>query len=97
MSVADFCDLVWAEIWDDCPPMADHGTYHDIVTRLFLKGEPAHTITWKDAKGKTQRLSSHNPDITKPMPSDKMAAARALQQQVIEARKAAAVGSAPDG
>lgn len=97
MPLSDFCDLVWAEIWDDCAPMGDHGVYHMIVTRLIWKGEPAHTITWRDSNGKTHRLAEHTPDITSPVQGDKLAEARRLMEQVKQAREAARVASAPDG
>lgn len=51
-----FCDLVWAEIWDDCPPMGDHAQYHEIVTKLFIKCEDPAAITYKDHEGKVKRL-----------------------------------------
>lgn len=58
MSLSTFCDLVWAEIWDDCPPMGDQNLYRELMIRLIINGEDPEKITWVDSDGKTQRLSS---------------------------------------
>lgn len=57
MTLATFCDLVWAEIWEDCPAMGDQAQYRDIVTKLFIEGKPAWEITYDgyDDKGKKIR------------------------------------------
>lgn len=57
-----FCDLVWTEIWDDCPPMGDQHQYRDIMEKLFLRGMEPWQITYEttDKKGKkvTRRLGT---------------------------------------
>jgi hypothetical protein len=97
MTLSTFCDIVWAEIWDDCSPMGDQAKYRDIVYRLFIKGDDPATITYKDSKGKTRRLTDRSPDITAPTPKDKLEAARALYEQVRQAQEASRVASDPDG
>lgn len=57
MTLGELCDLIWVEIWDNCSAMADLNTYHDIVTRLFIKGERPSSITYKGADGKVHRLA----------------------------------------
>jgi hypothetical protein len=54
MTLQTFCDLVWLEVWNDCPPMGDHAQYREIVTKLFIEGKPAWEITYDghDDKGK---------------------------------------------
>lgn len=60
MTLQTFCDLVWLEIWEDCPPMGDHGQYRDIVTKIFLECKEPWEISYTtyDDKGKkvTKRL-----------------------------------------
>lgn len=62
MTLQTFCDLVWLEIWDDCPPMGDQSQYRDIVTKLFIECKNAWEITYQgyDDKGKkvTKRLAT---------------------------------------
>lgn len=57
MTLQTFCDLVWLELWNDCPPMGDHAQYREIITKLFIEGKPAWEITYDgvDAKGKKVR------------------------------------------
>lgn len=87
MSLQTFCDIVWAEVWDDCPPMGDQTQYRDIMYRLFIKGDPPHTITYKDAKGKLRRLSdAPRADISTPVDESKLDAARRLMSQVVGER-----------
>lgn len=57
MSLETFCDIVWAEIWDDCSPMGDQGQYRSIVSQMFLEGKDPHDIWFEttDGKGKKKR------------------------------------------
>ena len=84
MTLGTLCDLIWVEIWDDCSPMANQAVYRDIMMRLFIKGEKPHTITYKDASGKTKRLAE--PGTYAPERST-MASARALYEQVRKAKQ----------
>lgn len=65
MSLATFCDIVMAEIWDDCGAMADQVQYHSIVTQMFVEGKDPSDIWYEttDAKGKKKmkRLSEDAP------------------------------------
>lgn len=99
MSLSTFCDLVWAEIWDDAPPLGDQGLYRDIMIRLFIDGDEPHKITWTDSDGKTQRLTNQRGRGTSRGPSKSaLDEARALHQQLKAAREQAKqVASAPDG
>lgn len=54
---SDFLDALWADVWNDCPPLGDHAQYHEIITKLLIDGTPPHEITYKDAKGKTVTLA----------------------------------------
>ncbi len=98
MSLQTFCDIVWAEIWDDCPPMGDQSKYRDIMFRLIIKGESPHTITYKDAKGKIRRLAEPGEaDLSRPLPKSQMDAARALAKQLVGSKEQVRVASTPDG
>lgn len=99
MSLSTFCDLVWAEIWDDSPPLGDQSLYRDIMIRLFIDGDEPHTITWVDSNGKTQRLTSQRGHGTARAPSKQMLdQARALHEQLKAARdEAKRLASADDG
>lgn len=100
ITFSSFLDIVWAEIWGDCPPMVDHATYHDIVTKLFIDGLPPNQITYKDAKGKIQRLSTAvGPDgnIKGNYSKSAIQEARDMALQLKQAREAARVTSSDDG
>lgn len=84
-----FLSVIWAEIYDDCPPMGDHAEYRRIVTELFIEGKPAHKITYKDAKGKTQRLADAKPQIGQAVPKNTLSEARKIAEQLKQARLAA--------
>lgn len=62
LSVSDFCDLVWTEVWDDCPAMGDQHQYRDIMEKLFLQGMDPWNITYettdKNGKKVTRTLGS---------------------------------------
>lgn len=99
MSLSTFCDIVWAEIWDDCPPMGDQARYRDIMTRLFIDGDEPHDITWVDEKGKTHRLTDRPAGGVRGKPTvTQMADLRALHDKLKSGREAAKqVASTPDG
>lgn len=100
MTFETFLDVVWAEIYDDCPPMGDHAEYRRIVTELFVEGKQPNQITYKDAKGKTQRLANAQTEIGKAIPKNALSEARKIAEQLREARlaaeKDAAVASSGD-
>lgn len=75
MPLSTFLDIVWAELWDDVSPMADRSRYHKILVELFVEGKDPYDITWKDEKGKTQRLSNQ-----RTMSTDSKPAASAMDQ-----------------
>lgn len=99
MTLAELCDVVWVEIWDNCSAMADLNTYHDIVTRLFIKGERPSSITYKGADGKQHRLAEPGSDGD--MDRSKLAQARKLHEMMQQMKQQAtpppAVASPPDG
>lgn len=87
MTLETFCDIVWAEIWDDCPPLGDQAQYRDIMVRLFIDGEEPRNITWKDAQGKTHRLTEPQPGRLGGKPNKAtMDEARALHERLKAAR-----------
>lgn len=96
MTLSTFCDVVWAEIWDDCSPLGDQGKYREIVYRLFIKGDPPHEITYKDADGKTKSLASRKPGEG-PAPTEMLSQARDLLEQVRQAKADTGVTSPDDG
>lgn len=56
LSLSDFCNVVWLEIWNDCSPMGDMHQYRRIVTELFIDGKDPYDIFYEvtehDKKGK---------------------------------------------
>lgn len=97
MALSTFCDIIWAEIWDDCSPMGNQSQYRDIMFRLFIKGDEPGSITYKDADGKLRNLAQRKPDISAPTPKDLFDEARRLHEQVMQAQEATGVASDPDG
>src|SRR5690606_34041387 len=51
----EFLDLVWAEIWDDCPPLGDHAQYRSFVTQMFVEAKPYEAISYTDTEGKVHK------------------------------------------
>lgn len=64
MSLSTLCDVIWAEIWDDCPALGDQTQYREIMVKLFIDGEDPANITWTDAEGKKHRLSKRRSGST---------------------------------
>ena len=102
MSLADFCDLVWLEIWNDCSPMGDLSEYRRIVTELFIDGKDPHDITYEvtdyDGKGKPVKKMKRLSDTrgSKHGPSDEqMTQLRELQQKLKQGGRGR-VTSSPD-
>lgn len=95
MGLSTFLDIVWAEIWDDCPPLGDQAQYREIMVRLFIDGDAPHEITYTTSDGKTHRLSEppRRRGVRGKPSKDQMDAARALHEQ-LKAAKAAATGLA---
>lgn len=54
MTLERFCDLVWLEIWDDCPPLGDQGQYRRIMSEYFIECKDPWNIIYEthDDKGK---------------------------------------------
>lgn len=98
MTLETFCDLVWAEIWDDCPPLGDQARYRDIMTRLFIDGDDPEQITWVDDDGKTHRLSDgpRRPKGAKPSKQE-MDQLAALQERIRQLKSKGEVASSGDG
>lgn len=91
MTLATLCDIIWAEIWDDCPPLGNHAQYREIMHRYFIVGEDPSKITWKDADGKTHRLSDGPKRAPGTGPTKKEWDDLAnLREQMRQAREAAA-------
>lgn len=91
LTLSDFCDLVWAEVLDDCPPMGDHAQYRDIVHKMFIEGLEPHDIWWTDHDGKSHRLTepARKKGVSGRPSKEQFAAAAALQEQLRAAREAA--------
>lgn len=98
MTLETFCDLVWAEIWDDCPALGDRTRYREIMERLFIDGDAPENITWVDDDGKTHRLSDgpKRPKGSKPT-KDQMAQLAQLQERIRQAKVNRGVASPGDG
>lgn len=58
MSLSTLLDIIWAEIYDDCPPLGDIHQYREVIQQLYIEGKDPHSITYTDAKGKTKRLAT---------------------------------------
>lgn len=109
MSLSDYCDIAWTEIWDDCPPMGDHGQYRGIIEKLFLLGLKAWEITYQttDAKGKKVTKTLGNkpaPGIGRNPPKNQMAQAeewmaraKQLYAEQQAAKRVLELESPPDG
>lgn len=69
MTLSTFCDIVWAEIWDDCPALGDQAQYREVMVRLIIDGDDPATITWTDHAGKTRRLTEPQPGRVRGRPS----------------------------
>ena len=88
MPLETFCDIVWAEIWDDCSAMGDQSQYRSIVTQMFIEGKDPHDIWYEttDAKGKKKRKRlASEPGRTADGKRD-LQALRDLMQAAAEAR-----------
>lgn len=97
MTLETFCDLVWAEIWDDCPPLGDQARYRDIMVRLFIDGDEPDQITWVDDKGKTHRLSDTKaPSGGKASKAD-MAKLAEMHERIRQLKLGGQVASPDDG
>ena len=99
MSLATWCDLTWAEIWDDCPPMGDRVRYRDIMVRVIIDGDDPVNITWVDEKGKTHRLSNESSRKGAAPSKQEFSQLAALQERIRIAQEKAkgAVTSTDDG
>jgi hypothetical protein len=99
MSLATWCDLTWAEIWDDCPPMGDRVRYRDIMVRLIIDGDDPVNITWVDEKGKTHRLSNESRKPGQRPSQQQFSELASLQERIRIAQEKAksAVASTDDG
>jgi hypothetical protein len=86
MTLANFCDLVWLEVWDDCPALGDQHEYREIVHNLFFEGLEPGEIEVTDPDGNTRRIKAARPaepvDLSRPVPRDAMAALSDLRAQI---------------
>lgn len=88
MSLRTFCDLVWLEIWDDCPAMGDQATYRDIVTKLFVECKNPWEIFYDGYTDKGKKVRKRLAPIPatlsggKPSTGNAVADARALFEQL---------------
>ena len=72
MTLSDFCDLVWMELWDDCPAMGDQVKYRESLMAIFYEGrEIRHEPRGRSAKAPMK------PDLSRPLPSE---AVKAMQE-----------------
>lgn len=98
MTLETFCDLVWTEIYDDCPALGDRVRYRDIMERVFIDGDDPSQITWVDDDGKTHRLSDgpKRPKGAKPSKAE-FGQLAALQERIRQVKAERAVASPGDG
>lgn len=89
MPLETFCDIVWAEIWDDGPPMGDQAQYRSIVTQMFVECKDPSDIWYEttDAKGKKKRQRLAEPGKDASGRRD-LSALRALMEQAKAAAQA---------
>jgi hypothetical protein len=96
MSLCTLLDLVWAEIYDDVGPMGDQTQYREIVTKIYIDGQDPRTITYKDAHGKTKRLSMSG-GRGGSVSSGQLDQIRMLQEHARRLAEAQKLASPPDG
>lgn len=106
ISLSDYCDVVWLEIWDDCSPMGDTHQYRRIVTELFIDGKDAYDIFYEvtehDKKGrprkKVKRLAASPSSVSR---TQQMTSATTVLDQwrarSAELKAQREVASTPDG
>lgn len=85
VSLSEFCDLVWLELWDDAPQLGDRSEYRDLLVKLYLEGVEPGSLEVTGPDGKLRKISGPRsgvtPDLKKPLPGyakDALAEARAL-------------------
>lgn len=88
MSLSTFCDLVWTEIWDDCPAMGDQQQYRRIMRELFLDGKDPSEIYVVDAKGKKRPLGTAQEPGSIPTPTDAAAQLAKMREEALAAAAA---------
>ena len=74
MSLSDFCDLVWLELWDDCPAMGDQVKYREAIMDIFYEGKEIPA----------QR--GGKPDLSRPIPKNALDALKQLREQIAAAK-----------
>ena len=72
MSLSDFCDLVWLELWDDCPAMGDQTKYREAVVTIFVDGE----------EPEYEQDPSKPPDPSRPIPQKALDALAEIKKRV---------------
>lgn len=106
LTLSEFCDIAWVELWDDCGPMGDHHQYRRIITELFIEGKDAYDIFYEvteyDKKGKShkkmKRLSDSPSRVSRNI--QMQSAVSVLEQwkaRSAELKAAREVASTPDG
>lgn len=88
MSLSTFCDLVWTEIWDDCPAMGDQAQYRRVMTELFLDGKDPSDIYVTDSKGRKKPLGSASEPGSVATPADAAAQLARLREEALAAAQA---------
>ena len=72
LSLSSFCDLVWVELWDDCPAMGDQVKYRDALHAIFYEGkEPA----------RDPNAPAEKPDLSKPLPKGAVDQLKAMREK----------------
>lgn len=90
MSLSDFCDLVWLELWDDCPPLGDQQKYREAIHTIFVEGKEIGEIEVVDPKtGKVRKIRASQRaaevDVHKPLPQHAVDALADLKAQIAKA------------
>ena len=88
MSLSTFCDLVWTEIWDDCPAMGDQGQYRRVMRELFLEGKDPSNIYITDSKGRKKPLGDPAEPGSVATPADAADQLAKMRQAALEAAEA---------
>jgi len=88
LSLSAFCDLVWLELWDDCPAMGDQAKYREAINTIFIEGREVGSVEviGPDGKKHTIRAPGSAPSVGTPIPAHAMKALQDMKAQIAAAR-----------
>lgn len=79
--MSEFCDLVWLEIWDDCPAMGDQPRYREIIQGVFYEGRDSAWVESTMANAERRRKDPKTPDISRPLPDSAVDTLRKMKER----------------